>query len=275
MVTLTGFADEISKDLDEQIATLQKENIKFLELRGVWGKNVLDLTDDEVSLVVEKLNAGGIGVSAIGSPIGKYDIKADFDIQMEQLKRIIEIAKAVGTKYIRGFSFYIPKGEDPAQYRDEVMKRMKAMVELVDQNGLRYLHENERGIYGDTAKRCVDLLDTIGPKLGCIFDPANFVQNGEDVGSHCLPLLRRRIEYVHVKDARKSDKVNVPAGEGDGDLRLVLSQLIVEDGFDGFLSLEPHLAIAGHAGGFSGPELFKKAADALKGILDDLGVQYA
>ncbi len=275
MVRISGFADEISKDLDEQIATLQQEGIKFMELRGVWGKNVLELTDEEVAKVAEILKAGGIGVSAIGSPIGKYGITDDFSVQMQQLERIIEIAKALNTKYIRGFSFYMPQDEDPSLYRDEVMNRMRAMVDLVHENGLRYLHENERGIYGDTGDRCADLLDAVGEKLGCIFDPANFVQAGENVPEHCFPLLRSKVEYVHVKDARSGDNVNVPAGQGDGALELVLRGLIVEDGFDGFLSLEPHLAIAGHSGGFSGPELFKQAADALKGILDELGVEYA
>lgn len=275
MVRLSGFADEISADFDEQLATLEKEKIRFFELRGVWGKNVLMLSDEEVADIVQKMQAKGIGVSAIGSPIGKYDIKADFPTQMKQLERIIDIAKAVGTRYIRVFSFYIPESENPANYRDEVMARMRAMVEMADQHGLRLLHENERGIYGDTADRCVDLLDTLGPKLGCIFDPANFIQNGEEIASHCWPRLRKRVEYVHVKDALKENGRVVPAGEGDGSLKLILSQLILEDGFDGFLSLEPHLAVAGSAGGFSGPELFKRAADALKGILDELGVSYA
>ncbi|NLV91649.1 MAG: sugar phosphate isomerase/epimerase [Firmicutes bacterium] len=274
MVTLTGFADEISQNLDEQVATLQELGIRYLELRGVNGKNVLNLTDEEVESVKKTLQEAGIGVSAIGSPIGKYGIADDFDTQMEQLKRIITIAKALDTKYIRGFSFWMPKDEDPATYRDEVMRRMKAMVELTTENGLRYLHENEKGIYGDTAARCVDLLDTVGPQLGCIFDPANFVQVGEDVPGECFPALRDRIEYVHVKDARASDGVNVPAGEGDGGLPEVLKGLIVEDGFDGFLSLEPHLQIAGASSGFSGPQLFKQATDALKKILDELGVEY-
>lgn len=271
MVILSGFADEISPDLDEQLATLKQENIRFLELRSVWGKNVLDLTDEEVADIVQKLQSEGIGVSAIGSPIGKYDIQADFAAHMRHLERIIEIAKAVNTRYIRVFSFYIPPGDDPGLYRDEVLRRMRAMVELADQHGLRLLHENEKGIYGDVADRCVDLLDTFGPKLGCIFDPANFIQCGEDIAEHCWPRLRKRVEYMHVKDARQGTGQVMPAGEGDGNLKQVLAELILEDGFAGFLSLEPHLAGAGQ----DGAELFKRAANALKAILDELGVKYS
>ena len=70
MIRLSAFADEISADLDEQIAVLRDERIRFLELRGVWNTNGLDLSDQQVADVKHALAAAGVGVSAIGSPIG-------------------------------------------------------------------------------------------------------------------------------------------------------------------------------------------------------------
>ncbi|MBM4020520.1 MAG: sugar phosphate isomerase/epimerase, partial [Planctomycetes bacterium] len=74
MIRLSGFADEIGPDLELQVRTLASEGLRFLELRGVWGKNVLDFTADERRRIEQRLGDAGVGVSAIGSPIGKVRI---------------------------------------------------------------------------------------------------------------------------------------------------------------------------------------------------------
>ncbi len=131
MIRLSAFADEISPDLDEQIAALSSEHIHFLDLRGVWNTNVLDLTDQQVARIKETLDAHGIGVAAIGSPIGKVPIDSSFDEHLHHFERAITVAQTLQTPYIRIFSFYPPaahKGDrsdsgavNPAEYRDEVL----------------------------------------------------------------------------------------------------------------------------------------------------------
>lgn len=135
------------------------------------------------------------------------------------------------------------------------------------------LHENEKRIYGDTPKRCLDILESVdSPYLRAIFDPANFVQIKVDPLKEAFPLLFPYIEYVHIKDALSATGKVVPPGEGDGNIKEIL-RFLKERGFRGFLSLEPHLELAEEKGGFSGKAGFRKAAGALKRILKKINVR--
>jgi len=274
MFTLTGFADEISADLAEQIAVLTDLRLRFLELRGVWDKNVLDLNDDEVSCVQEALGNAGIGVSAIGSPIGKINIDEPFPPHLVRFRRAIDVAEALGAPYIRMFSFFVPEGEADS-HRSEVMSRLEALLEAASGHDVVLLHENERHIYGDIPRRCRDIHETLSsPQLRMTFDPANFVICGVRPFTEGYEMLQEYIEYVHVKDALMAEKRVVPAGQGDGEVRELLSAL-ASKGFEGYLSLEPHLAQAGAFRGFSGPKLFGVAVEALRGIMDELDLREA
>ena len=126
--TFSAFADEADPNFDLQLAALKRNRIPLLEIRGVDGKGVLDLTDAELETVCEKLAEAGIGVSAVGSPIGKIGIRDDFAPHFEKFKRAVEIAKKLGTARIRMFSFFIPQGEDPESCFDEVVRRVSALV---------------------------------------------------------------------------------------------------------------------------------------------------
>jgi sugar phosphate isomerase/epimerase len=266
--TLTGFADEISPELDEQLDTLAEESISYMELRSVWNTNVLDLTDDELDRVKSAVAERGIGISSIGSPIGKVPVTDPFGPHLERFRRALHVAEAMRAPYVRVFSFFIPEGQEPDRYRVEVLDRMRAMTREAEDAGVTLLHENEKEIYGDVPSRCVDILAGVdSPALRAAWDAANFVQCGVahpyDEG---YASLRPYIEYVHVKDALSGSDRVVPAGEGDGQLPELISALRAS-GFDGFFSLEPHLASAGRYSGFSGPELFSKAAGALRELL--------
>jgi 3-dehydroshikimate dehydratase len=131
MIRLSAFADEISADLDEQIAVLRSENISFLDLRGVWNTNVLDLSDAQVEELRQTLHDQGIGVAAIGSPIGKVPIDSPFDEHLQRFERAITLAKIFDTPYIRIFSFYPPantSSADPAEWRGEVLHRLRELT---------------------------------------------------------------------------------------------------------------------------------------------------
>jgi len=277
---ISGFADEIDEKIVNQFTHLNKLNISYFEPRGVNGTNISDLSDDEVEQLKQDMKTFGIKVSSIGSPIGKIQITDAFEPHLEKLKRTIAIAKALGTKYIRIFSFFIPKGEKPEDYRDEVMYRMKKMTELAEKEGVILLHENEKDIYGDIAVRCKDVLDTVNsPALRAVFDPANFVQCGQVTYPEAYELLKPYVVYMHIKDALADGEV-VPAGYGIGHVPEILKRL-KESGYEGFLSLEPHL------GSFSGlanlelddkmlslegstPEKFTLAHESLQKLLNNL-----
>jgi len=267
--TLSAFADEVADDLAEQMNVLEGEGVKYIELRGVWKKNVLDLTDEEVERVRKETRARGFKISAVGSPIGKIKIDEPFEPHLERFRRAIRIAKALGTGYIRIFSYFLPKGRDPGEFREEVLRRMRAKVELAEKEGVTLLHENERDIYGETGERCLDIHRSVPSKrLRMTFDPANFVQAGEDALA-CWGKLKDFVVYFHMKDARR-DKTVTPVGQGDGQVEAILREAVAR-GFDGFLSLEPHLMHAGQFSGQTGPQLFKVASDALKALVGRVG----
>jgi 3-dehydroshikimate dehydratase len=266
--TLSAFGDEITADFAEQLAVLQREKINYIELRSAWGKNVANLSDQELEQIEKTLTEFDIKVSSIGSPIGKVPVTAPLEAELLRLERIIEIAKRLNSRYIRMFSFFIP--DEPAahqHYRDQVLFGIDKMVKLAQKHALILLHENEKEIYGDTAAHCHDLLSSIGsPYFQAVFDPANFVQCGNLPFTEAYPLLEPYLTYLHIKDARFSDKQVVVAGSGDGEWHALLAALD-QDNFQGFASFEPHLASAGIYGGYSGAELFHTAVAAFNSLL--------
>lgn len=270
MIELSAFADEISMDLTEEIRVLKDNGVGAIELRRVWEKGVLDLTDDEVRRVRDETKAAGIGFSAVGSPIGKFPLDDDFNKEIESVKRAIDIAHRLDCRYIRMFSYFIPKDADPAAHRDQCVEQVAKLAEVCEPTGVKCALENEKGVYGDTGDRMLDLLRSINsPALVCAFDPANFVQCGERPYQDCWLKLKPYVEYFHIKDARLGSGAVVPAGRGDGDIPLILSEAFKE-GFDNFLTLEPHLRFAGESFGETSPDQFKTAVDALREVLKDI-----
>jgi sugar phosphate isomerase/epimerase len=271
---LSGFADEISPDLDEQLAVLAAESISHLELRSVWSTNVAELDDAQVGRIRRELDDSGVRVSAIGSPIGKIGIDAPFEPELERMRRVADVAAELGTALVRVFSFFIPQAHDPQLYRTQVIDRMAALAALAAEGGLVLAHENEKEIYGDRPERCADIIASVdSPALRATFDAANFVQCGVRPHSDGYALLRPYLVYVQVKDAVAATGEVVPAGQGDGQVRETLTALR-DSGFEGYLSLEPHLAIAGRFGGFSGPDGFLTASGALKNLLAELSAPW-
>lgn len=267
MNMLSAFADEISAELEEQTATLVANGVDNIELRGVWGKNVLELSEDEIRRIQAAASASGLGFSSIGSPLGKFPLDGDFQEQLDGLKRALDYAGILGAPYIRLFSFYIPEGADPASCRDQVLDWLGRLIAEAEKTDIVLGHENEAGIYGDKAERCLDLLTSLrSESFTGIFDPANFVVGGQRPYDDCWSLLKAHTTYFHIKDARLDGGQITPAGQGDGDIPRILADAYA-DGFDNYLTLEPHLSVAAANYGRTSPDLFKTAAAALKGIL--------
>jgi sugar phosphate isomerase/epimerase len=273
-VILTGFADEISPDPQAQLATLAAESISHLELRSAWSVNVADFTAAHLAAFRAALDEAGVRVSAIGSPIGKIPIGAPLPPELDRMRRVADVAGELGTSLVRVFSFFIPAGQPPERYRGEVIDRMGALTRIAEERGLTLAHENEKEIYGDVPGRCADLITAVGsPALQATFDPANFVQCGVRPFFDAYGLLRPHLVYLQVKDALAGSGEVVPAGQGDGQLAETLAALR-DSGFAGFMSLEPHLAQAGRFGGFSGPQEFVRAVQAMKFLLNEQGISW-
>ncbi len=273
MIHLSAFADEISPDLNEQIAVLQSEGIRFIDLRSVWGINVLDLTDDQVTEVKQTLAVHRIGVAAIGSPIGKVPIDGSFAEHLQRFERALTVAHAFGTPFIRMFSFYTAENKrfDAVSYRAEVLRRLREMTTQARAAGIILLHENEKDIYGDIIARCVDLHQSIDDvHFRAILDPANYLQCAQIPYPDAYEAIHPWLHSVHVKDVRP-DGVLVVAGDGAARWPDLLQRLRT-DGYDGFFTLEPHLSAAGRYQGFSGPDLFRNASRAFQGLLRTMGL---
>ena len=274
MVTISAFADEISPDLNVQMDVLDKHNIKYIELRGINDKNVLDFTVEERRQFKSMMDERGFGISAIGSPIGKINIREDFEEHLEKFKIAIEAAHFFDCKLIRIFSYYIPEGQSPQDFKNEVIERMARKAEMAGEAELTLVHENEEGIFGDTPERCLEMMEAAdSPALRLAFDSANFLRIGIDPYADAWPLLKEYVVHLHIKDFDRNKDEHTPAGEGDGRYKEILGEA-KKRGYAGFVTLEPHLAVAGKMKGFTGEEKFALAANALKKILDEIGFQH-
>ena len=273
MIRLSAFADEISQNPIEQVDVLAAHGIKHIEFRAIHGTNVLDLELAQHTAFRELLRSRGFGLSAIGSPIGKIRVNEPFDEHLERFGRAMDLADFYQTPRIRVFSFYIPPGDDPHTHRGEVMKRMTELSRRAAARGISLFLENEKGIYGDTAARVADVLETVNsPALSHAFDPANYVEVGQAI-EDAWSLLRSHVTHFHVKDYDAKTHRNVPAGAGDGQIPALLADAVAR-GYDGFCVLEPHLVVAELSFGFTGPERFADAATALKQILEDRSIAF-
>lgn len=276
-IHIYAFADEASGQIDRQIAAMQRNGLNGLEIRGVDGQNIADISVEKAREVRRKLDDAGLTVWSMGSPIGKIGIESDgFAAHLDKLRHVLTLADVLGAKNLRMFSFFVPEGK-AADYRGKVMDQVGQMVEAARGSGVVLCHENEKGIYGDMADRCHELL-TAFPELAGVFDPANFIQCGQDTLAGWA-LLKDRIRYLHIKDALQSGKV-VPAGKGIGHVKAILDEFRAMGGCA--VSIEPHLSVfdglkdleqAGNrteVDAFSYPgsdAAFDAACDALKALL--------
>lgn len=233
-----AFADEASGSIDKQIIAMKRNGLQGLEIRNVDGTNVSDITLEKAKEVHEKMEAAGLKVWSIGSPLGKIGIGDDFDAHMVKFKHTLEVAKVLKCNNIRLFSFYLPGDKEPESFKEEVIRRLQQMVEAAKDSGIDLCHENEKGIYGDVAKRCLEIHQAI-PELKGIFDPANFIQCGQDT-LEAWELLHPYIKYLHIKDALESGMV-VPAGAGIGNLQKIVDAFYAQGGRN--VTIEPHLTV--------------------------------
>ena len=224
--TLSAFGDEIDADVDEQLRVLNELDIGYLELRSVWGTNVLDLSDEQVNRLAERCEAHSVRVSCIGSPIGKSQIGDPLEKVVVDLRRILDIAEMVSTDRVRVFSFYPEVEGQQAGLVGESISRLSVMAEVAGERNVMLMLENEGGLVGDTPERCHAIVDGVGsPNLRYVWDTGNYPQMGFERSVEIgWSLLAEYTVCVQVKDCRISDGTITVAGEGDGQVRGVAGQ---------------------------------------------------
>lgn len=239
-ITISGFYDEVSGDLNTQIAEIKKLGESYLCPRTVNGKSIADFTAEEFKRDIKPiLDKEGIKFSSIGSPIGKVNIDDEegFERQKKQLKELVEIAKMMDCKYIRAFSFFYGD-KDPDSCFDTVLAKTKQFMEIVKGSGVKFMHENEKFIYGDVPERVLKLYNAINDEdFVLCFDASNYVQC--DVKpNEAFDMLKDYTVYYHIKDCSKY-KVEVPVGTGEGCYDYIFAQLKARN-YEGFVTMEPH-----------------------------------
>ncbi len=277
-LVLCAFADEASSEITEQVQALKDNGIGYIEVRGINGKNVSQLTEKEAKEFYSVYSDAGIKVWSIGSPIGKININDDFDKELEKFKRTVQTAEIMQASCIRIFSFYGTEGKK--EYSDAVLERLSKYVDAAKGSNVVLCHENEKGIYGELAPQCLEILKAL-PQIKCVFDAANFIQASQDV-KEAWDMLKGYVYYHHIKDALPNGDI-VPAGYGVAGIKDYLKEYSAMGG--GVLTIEPHLAgfvgienLANdderkHMGRFSFAsceEAFGFAADSLKKIISEI-----
>ena len=270
--TLSAFADEISPDLDTQVATLARLNVQGLDLRSVGGVNVLDLGINDLQRVHDVCAQHGIHIQAIGSPVNKIAFEPLNEArEYDRLHRAIKAAHRVNVKRIRIFTPMVPDDQMDAA-STKVIAWMSAQRKLAADEGVVLIHENDDRYWGAHPANAKRLMETIGSdNFKFAFDFANTVLQGYRTLDDWFPWVLPYLDTLHIKDAIKSEHKIVPAGEGDGQL-LETFRWLVEQGWSGPLTIEPHLAAAGPMGGFSGEQLFEVAVNALRKVAGEAGI---
>ncbi|HIJ64683.1 MAG TPA: sugar phosphate isomerase/epimerase [Candidatus Hydrogenedentes bacterium] len=249
----SGIADEAGKSIDVQIMAHQQLAWDYMELRSVDGTNATGLSDACFDSVVDALAEAAIDVSCFASAIANWarPVTSDFQLDVDDLERAIPRMHRLGTPFIRVMSY--PNDPDhplpDAAWRNEAIKRMKALAAIAEDGGVTLAHENCSGWGGLSAENSNILLGEVAsPALKVVFDTGNPVTYGQDAWDY-YQQVAGDIVYVHIKDAKTVDGEHVYTycGDGDGYVREIVGDLLGK-GYDGGFSIEPHLAAVIHTG---------------------------
>ncbi|MCX6343745.1 MAG: sugar phosphate isomerase/epimerase [Armatimonadetes bacterium] len=260
MLYLTGFADEAATDIDGQIRATKELGWSNIESRNVNGRNIHDISDEEFDIVYGKLQDAGVKINCFGSAIANWGKKIDepFDSSLEETRRAIGRMQKLGAKLIRIMSFAVLKDREPDdQMEEERFKRVRELHRLFTDAGIEPVHENCMNYGGMAWTYTLRLIENV-PGLKLVFDTGNPVftddrnqpkpypkQSAWEFYSH----VKDHIAYIHIKDgkwdAQNGKTIFTHPGEGDGDVRRIVKDLL-DNGYDGGISIEPHLAVVHH-----------------------------
>lgn len=257
---LTGFADEAAADIDGQIRATKELGWKFIESRNVGGANIHDIPDDEFDAAVEKLTEAGVEINCFGSAIANWakPITDPADSSLEETRRAIPRMQRIGCKLVRMMSFPVigDRGPDD-QMEEERFRRLREIKKMFDDAGINPVHENCSNYGGMSWAHTLKLIENV-PGLRLVFDTGNPVFSDDYAAPEPRPKqsawefythVKEHVDYVHIKDGVWNSEANKPdftfPGEGEGDVKRIVKDLL-ESGYDGGLSMEPHMAVVAH-----------------------------
>jgi len=264
--TISGFADEMYDDFEQQLRGHKSLGLNRIDLRRINGKNISELSGAEVAETFRLLHVYKIRPYSIGSPIGKISLDCDLEEHYELARRIFHMAHVLGAKYVRVFSFYPREGKEFDRHdRDVIAAFLKRLAETARFYRITVGLENEKGLYGESPERVRELLDLVNmEKLRCVFDMGNFVNDGHDP-EKAYRLLSDYVTTFHIKDVTKAKEM-VMTGQGDAKIAEILAaHYALRDGGETFISLEPHLTDKGDRAA-----AYIAAADKLKNIVENI-----
>jgi len=287
---LTGFADEAAPDIDNQIRITKSLGWKNIESRNIDGTNLHELSEEDFDQVAGKLEEAGVRVNCFGSTIANWakDVNDDFDITLGEVGRAIPRMQRLGSKLVRIMSYKVVPGEDLK--KEERFRRLREVQKRFSDAGRTVVHENCMNYGGMSVQHTLELVENV-PGLKLVFDTGNCAFNKDQSKPEPRPYqnswefyqtVKEHVEYIHIKDAKKTEgpkeEYTFP-GEGDGDVDQILEDL-VKTGYEGGISIEPHLAAVFHNPDAVGTdsdkseELYVEYGQRLMKKLDALGAQY-
>ena len=259
-IPIAIITDEFSQDFEQVCETAVDLGIRHLEIRTAWNKNVVDMTDAEVSEIAQLAKASDLDIVSLASPVYKctlpgggdidhrfqqdaFQAAHHFDDQPRILRRSLEIARVLGDPILRVFSFW--RTVDPAPLTHRIVQLLREAVDTARPSGVRIGLENEHACNVATAAETAKILAAIdSPAFGIVWDPANAYVAGETPfpdGFNLLPAAR--ILHVHAKDGvikpGSDDIVWKELGTGDIDWKGQIAAL-ADAGYNGVISLETH-----------------------------------
>lgn len=249
----SGIADEAGLEIEKQIEAHRTLGWKHVEMRNIPEGNFAEVDDAAFEGALAKLDEAGIAVSSFGSAIGNWarPITGDFQKDVGDLKRAVGRMTKCGCPVIRIMSWTNPNDEvSEAEWAKEALRRLKELTRIAEDGGVILGHENCSGYFGKTPENMTRLCAEIpSPAMKIIYDTGNPVGHGGEVWdwyTACKP----HTVYVHIKDgvpgAEGEGRYTYP-GEGAGMVREVMADLLAS-GYDGGLSIEPHMAAQVHLG---------------------------
>ena len=267
---MTGFADEASTNIDGQIKATLELGWENIEARNIDGVNIHDIDDKAFDIVYGKLQDAGVSINCFGSTIANWakSIEQPMHPDIESLNRAIPRMKKLGTKLMRIMSYaVIPNRSPEKQEKDARFTRLNIIAEMLLQEGIQPVHENCMNFGGMGWSYTLELINEV-PGLKLVFDTGNPVFFDDRTKREPFPkqsswefyeIVKQHIVYIHIKDGiwdGQNMNYTYP-GEGSGDVVKIMTDLI-SSGYDGGVSIEPHLATVFH------DEAQQKSSEELK-----------
>jgi len=248
MIKLGVFSDEVSQDLERAIALANEFGLNGLEIRSVWNRPPDKLTDDDARRIRSALDEAHLECYSIAAPFFKCELRSEeeYNRHLDILRRCIRLAKTLGTNNVRGFTFWRKPSPTFEEARDDIIRKFREPVSIIEEEGIYLLIENESSTYVASGVKLRALIEDIGsPNVRVAWDPCNclFDRACEPPFPDAYEAVKDLIRLVHVKDAVRVDDdriaEHVPVGDGHAGLRQLFSRL-KRDGYSGYLSLETH-----------------------------------